>query len=504
MSAVGRHGHAVDSNEKNQSLYKKGISAKNVLIAEKYVYLYSTTYSGGEGGSIMDAGPQKRQMVRRSYACTWLGCAHVATQSGNLKSHVMNRHMVEKPYACSFDGCGYKCKQSTTMTVHEARHTGKKNYTCTFEGCFYKSFASGCMKVHEMRHSGEKSHACKFDGCTYTCITPTRLKEHEMMRHTGEKPNVCTFEGCAYRCVTLGSLRSHEMTHTGEKPKACSFDGCDYTCISHGNLKRHERQHKGEKPHACKFNGCVYTATSSCTLKQHEMRHTGEKPHACDFADCGYKCVTMGDKRRHELKHTGEKPCACVVEGCTYRSTSSGNLARHNHLAHGLGGKPTCAICKSRGVKFDTMICIDCKLEHGTSNRGARERWVENGLRDHEDVRLGNFSAHDKALPCGGTSKKYRPDFLWIVSSSYAVVLEVDEDEHKTYDKECEAARIDNLYEGLARDEGIEYMHVVRFNPDQTRVSLTSVLERLCEVLDSQFEPECKWCQYAVEFHGYS
>jgi hypothetical protein len=34
-------------------------------------------------------------------------------------------------------------------------------------------------------------------------------------------------------------------------------------------------------------------------------------------------------------------------------------------------------------------------------------------------------------------------------------------------------------YEGLARDEGIEYLHVVRFNPDQTHVSLAVVLERL-------------------------
>jgi len=171
---------------------------------------------------------------------------------------------------------------------------------------------------------------------------------------------------------------------------------------------------------------------------------------------------------------------------------------------HGIGDGPTCAICKSRGVKFEGMSCIDCRLEHGTSNRGARERWVEQGLRGHEDVRLGNYSSHDKSLPCGGTSKKYRPDFLWIVSPTYAVVLEVDEDEHKTYDKECEAARIDNLYEGLARDEGIEYMHVVRFNPDQTRVSLTFLLERLCEVLDSQFDAECSWTQYVVEFHGYS
>jgi hypothetical protein len=150
------------------------------------------------------------------------------------------------------------------------------------------------------------------------------------------------------------------------------------------------------------------------------------------------------------------------------------------------------------------MACIDCRLEHGTSNRGAREKWVEQGLREHDDVRLGQYSSHDKALPCGGTSRKYRPDFLWIVSATYAVVLEVDEDEHRGYDKVCEDARIDNLYEGLAKDEGMEYMHVVRFNPDQTRVSLTFVLERLREVLDSQFEAECAWQQYVVEFHGYS
>jgi len=206
------------------------------------------------------------------------------------------------------------------------------------------------------------------------------------------------------------------MTHTGEKPHACVFESCEWKFATSGNLATHMMTHTGEKPHACVFEGCGHKCTSTGNLATHMMTHTGEKPHSCVFEECGYKCTTSGQLVIHMRTHTGEKPYACVFEGCGYECTTSGALKAHKYRMHGIGDGPTCAICKSRGVKFEGMSCIDCRLEHGTSNRGARERWVEQGLRGHEDVRLGNYSSHDKSLPCGGTSKKYRPDFLWIVS----------------------------------------------------------------------------------------
>jgi hypothetical protein len=60
----------------------------------------------------------------------------------------------------------------------------------------------------------------------------------------------------------------------------------------------------------------------------------------------------------------------------------------------------------------------------------------------------------------GGCSK-YRPDIL-IHMGDHTVVIEIDENRHSTYNKNCEEARLNDLF----TDAGDIPMALIRFNPD--------------------------------------
>jgi hypothetical protein len=65
---------------------------------------------------------------------------------------------------------------------------------------------------------------------------------------------------------------------------------------------------------------------------------------------------------------------------------------------------------------------------------------------------------HDK--PVGGDCGKYRPDFRYDALTHF-VVVEVDEDQHKGYDPECERIRMINIVQAV----GMRCVFV-RYSPD--------------------------------------
>jgi hypothetical protein len=70
---------------------------------------------------------------------------------------------------------------------------------------------------------------------------------------------------------------------------------------------------------------------------------------------------------------------------------------------------------------------------------------------------------HDK--PIGGECGKYRPDFLYDAMTHF-VVVEVDEDQHRSHDPECERVRMINIVEAL----GMRCVFI-RYNPDAFKVN---------------------------------
>jgi len=66
----------------------------------------------------------------------------------------------------------------------------------------------------------------------------------------------------------------------------------------------------------------------------------------------------------------------------------------------------------------------------------------------------------DKALIGDGICLKNRPDVL-IHLNNHSIIIEVDEEQHKGYNPNCDEARINNIQEALNRP-----IIIIRFNPD--------------------------------------
>ena len=75
-----------------------------------------------------------------------------------------------------------------------------------------------------------------------------------------------------------------------------------------------------------------------------------------------------------------------------------------------------------------------------------------------EDPNLQHYTYYDETLPCAPNRR--RPDFTYILADRI-VILEVDEDAHRYYNKECEVRRITELME---QTEG-KPLVLLRFNP---------------------------------------
>jgi hypothetical protein len=65
---------------------------------------------------------------------------------------------------------------------------------------------------------------------------------------------------------------------------------------------------------------------------------------------------------------------------------------------------------------------------------------------------------HDKRVEC----HLYRPDFVFDMGS-HVIVIELDENQHRSYDTSCDNKRLMSIFHGL----GSRPMVTIRFNPDK-------------------------------------
>ena len=128
-------------------------------------------------------------------------------------------------------------------------------------------------------------------------------------------------------------------------------------------------------------------------------------------------------------------------------------------------------VCSSCSLTFamsaENKLCTDCA---GYINKTIRKEHI---LKKHivgagyvEDKKVKNFYheqkfSHDR-IPDGSCIKR-RPDFLFDAGTHF-VILEIDENQHKSYSPECEVTRMINI----AQDTGGGLPVVfIRYNPDR-------------------------------------
>jgi hypothetical protein len=118
-----------------------------------------------------------------------------------------------------------------------------------------------------------------------------------------------------------------------------------------------------------------------------------------------------------------------------------------------------CVGCGLFRVDKSPHLCSYC-TPNTSKRQKTREMTVKKLLESATDL---GTPIHDK--PVGGECGRYRPDFLYDALTHF-VVVEVDEDQHRSYDVECERIRMINIVQAV----GMRCVFV-RYNPDTFKIS---------------------------------
>lgn len=161
----------------------------------------------------------------------------------------------------------------------------------------------------------------------------------------------------------------------------------------------------------------------------------------------------------------------CVADGCTVQPSYNfeGTKRRLYCAEHRLEGmiqihanKCIFEMCENRisNTKKYKGYCFRCYM-HLFPDAPVTNRYKtkEMSVRDFLNSSFPDVTiTHDKRVQC----HLYRPDFV-IDMGTHTVVIEVDENQHETYDTSCDNKRLMSIFQGL----GSRPMVMIRFNPDE-------------------------------------
>jgi hypothetical protein len=112
-------------------------------------------------------------------------------------------------------------------------------------------------------------------------------------------------------------------------------------------------------------------------------------------------------------------------------------------------------LCKYCDIKEETAyVCKDCKKIQN------KKEW---GIVRHLRREIHTKFEYNSSKMLQGCSKK-RPD-IYFELGKHCVIVEVDENQHNTYEDSCECARLNEIINGI----GGRSVIVIRYNPDIVR-----------------------------------
>jgi hypothetical protein len=116
---------------------------------------------------------------------------------------------------------------------------------------------------------------------------------------------------------------------------------------------------------------------------------------------------------------------------------------------------PMCDIIVNDSSRDHCSRCTAYLFPDRPSNFKTREMKLKEYLiAQYPDKTI----THDKSVEC----HLYRPDFVFDMGS-HTIVIELDENQHKSYDTSCDNKRLVSIFQGL----GSRPMVLLRFNPDR-------------------------------------
>lgn len=280
-------------------------------------------------------------------------------------------------------------------------------------------------------------------------------------RHAADKLNMINYK--ARKCESCGitasycligetkpthcaNCRTDDMFNPNKGKQKCHFTNCTKgSCF--GFL--------GGRPEYCRLH---------CTSDMIFLRH--RRCEECNReASCGY----FGESATHCYDHKKDKMILKPKNRCKIRSCLEvaiyGNIKPLHCENHKEVGEINLKERKCKSCGLDNLLgqdemCKMCNPENFQRARLAKQNVVEDFLKLH-----GYTFTADKTVDKGECGLE-RPDFLFF-AGTHAVIVEVDEEQHRSRPCVCEQTRMINIAQALSMPT-----FFLRYNPDPYRKPL--------------------------------
>ena len=320
---------------------------------------------------------------------------------------------------------------------------------CEYEGCrIIPSFgilgkkAQWCCNHKSNNHVNVVSKKCEYEGCRIIPAFGVPGKkaqwclQHKLNNHIDVISKICEYKGCCSQ-PSFGIL--------GKKAQWC--------------LQHKSNNHVNVKHKKCEDIECCTRPYYGQLFKS--IIHCAKHRTANEFVNNKPKCECGKDAYYVPGKYTEDKvlePSSNYPERCEeHKQPTDINVVEQ-----------PCANC---GLEFflndKTKLCDICydyniKKVHHAKEKRIGDVLINNG---YTFMSADKIPVSDKGVT--SSCSKYRPDFV-IDYTYYLIIVEVDENQHRAYAKNCETIRMQQLFQ----DYGGIPLLFIRFNPDNYRNSL--------------------------------
>ena len=387
---------------------------------------------------------------------------------------------------CDFNGCTrtalfglHGSKKRTHCIKHKKENFVKiSDRLCTFDDCQKEpsfglegSTATRCSKHKEDNFINLKATFCNFFECKLTASfglegsTATKCSKHKEDNFINLKATFCNFIGCKLQASfgLEGSTATKCLKHKEDNfinlvSACCNFIGCKLqpSFGLEGSTATKCSKHKEDNfinlnATFCNFIECQVRATfglegSTATrcLKHREDGFINLYATLCNFIGCkitagfGLEGSTATKCSKHklpEMVNVVDPKCLTFLCGTLVHSTS-----------------------RYQGYCFKCFVYLfpDNQIVH---NYKTKERMVVDFIKASFPTMTWTW---DRQV-INGCSKK-RPDLICDYGDQL-IIIEIDENQHGSYDPGCENKRIMQLSQDVAHRPLV----LIRFNPDSYR-----------------------------------
>jgi len=287
-----------------------------------------------------------------------------------------------------------------------------------------------------------------------------RCVEHKETGMVNVVQKNCEHEGCTKQpCYNLPTEHFGKFCATHKtkgmvnvRERRCEYDGCikkPFYNLPSETKGRFCKEHRE--------NGMIDVLSDLCKHdecnKRATFNHTGQKPKFCGI----HKEDGMVDVKTRRCEYNG----CMTVPVFNLPGEKRGRFCL-NHRETGMEDvknkrckTPMCDIILTGSSRDYCARCTSYMFPDQPSYFKTREMKLKEYLtQQYPDKTI----THDKHVEC----HRYRPDFVFDMGS-HIIVIEIDENQHRSYDTSCDNKRLMSIFQGL----GSRPMVMVRFNPDR-------------------------------------